>query len=68
VDPWHRILIRGIFFVIVGIACFWGGVSLAQKLDENKKPIGIGLAALGVGLFVYSFRYFGRFLIEYYAF
>ena len=67
-EPWHRTLFRGIFFVIIGVACFWGGVSLAQKLDENKKPIGIVLALIGVALFLFSFVFFSRFLIEYYAF
>jgi hypothetical protein len=68
VEPWHRILIRGIFFVIVGVACFWGGVSLTTRLNDEKKPIGIVLAVVGIALFLYSFRYISRFLIEYCTF
>ena len=66
-EPWHRILFRGIFYVILGVACFWGGVSLTTRLDDEKKPFGILLAILGVGLFLYSFRYIGQFLIEYFT-
>ena len=61
-DPWHRLLIRGIFVVIIGVAVFWSGVSLATRLHEDRKWVGIVLAILGAAIFLYSFRYFGHFI------
>jgi hypothetical protein len=61
-EPWHRILIRGIFTVIIGIGFVWAGIALTAKLEQDKKWIGVGLLLLGAALLFYSLRYFGPFL------
>lgn len=63
-EPWHRILIRGIFAVILGIGFLWAGVALTVKLEEGKKWLGIALAVFGGALMLYSLRYFGRFVYD----